>query len=369
MSNLILDAATKLAAEVTQKDPSLNNNACLMALPTISYPTGKKTLSESETLVAGQKITGEALNKADLDWFPQDKLAPFNTIRKAAKNCLVRSAVEVGGLYIVSVQCLPQVMERLLEFQAEWDGHVAELTREYDNWLNAHINQGANTDLKHVIRKSALTRNEFLSGFRFTINPAMKVETLFAEQTNSFAAEVALSLWDEVAAMAEDVHKKVILACRESKLSQRGLSAVKKLRDKLVNLSFVHDGVDKIVERFDEVMTTMPKTGPVENVEFYRVAHMVLQFTSPTRLRDEADGKNAIEQYEDPHLAAADDDDVNPQVQVSTATSTAQSTAQDDTQFTDVDSQWSDNVVSINTHQDVVVDPGTAQVELDWAAF
>lgn len=363
MSNLtILEAAKKVAQEVSTKNPSLNNSACLMALPTISYPTGKKTLSQSETMVDGQKLTGEALNKADLDWFPQERLAPFNTLRKAAKAVLKKSSVEVGGLFIVSVECLPTVMEQLMDFQKQWDIHLFELINSYQAWLKKHVDD--NPKLETVINNCSMTLQEFTSSFRFTINPAMKVETLFSEQTTSFAGEVALSLWDEVAKMAEETHKKLFLNLSESKLSQRGLSSVKKLRSKLVNLSFVHDGVDKIVARFDEVMDLMPRTGPVENVDFYRVAHMTLQFSSAARLKAEADGLDGIDEYLDPMLCA-DEDSVD-EIEVSTDSPTSQ----DDSQFTDDEPDLPANVYSIARHEDTVEDPGkTQQVELDWASF
>ena len=364
MSNLtILEAAKKVAQEVATKNPSLNNSACMMALPTLSYPTGKKTLSESETMVDGVKIEGEALNKVDLDWFPQKRLAPFNTLRKAAKSLMAKSSVEVGGLYIVSVECLPNLMEQLIAYQNKWDKAFIDLVQNYEIWLEEHLKSDKNKNLTDVIKKCAMTVGEFSSGFRFAINPAMKVETLFSEQTTSFAGEVALSLWDEVAKMAEDIHKSLFLNAKEKLLSQKGITSIKKLRNKLVNLSFVHDGVDLIVARFDEVMSTMPKTGPVENLDYYKAAHMVLQFSSAARLKAEADGLDGLEEYEDP-LAVTDVDSLQ---EDSTATQSSQVTSD----VSDDDLVLPDNVVSIECQlEDQVEDPGKAQqAELDWASF
>lgn len=360
MSNLtILEAAKKVAQEVATKDPSLNNSACLMALPTISYPTGKKKLSESETRIGDIKLAGDALNKADLDWYPQDKLAPFNTLRKAAKVAMLKASVEVGGLYIVSVEKLPQVMDALLIMQNQWDIHFNQLVSNYELWLEQHKQE--NKALISVIDKCSVSVYEFTNGFRFVINPAMKVETLFSEQTTSFANEVALTLWDEVANMAEDIHKKLFLNAEQ--LSQKGLRSVSKLRDKLVNLSFIHDGVDNIVSRFDDVISKMPKTGPVLNTDFFRVAHMVLQFTSATRLKAEAEGLDGIEQYEDPSFFTVDEEDIAEQ-------ETPQISSTIEVQPAENQSDIADNVINITSQfEDAVEDPGIGQIELGWASY
>lgn len=285
-----LQKARDLASKVAQMNPSMKDSACLVALPVINCPSGRLKIDEAETLVDGQVVKSTALSKSDLEIFPTKELQPFNSLRIAAKRVVSTQCVEVGGLYLAPVEKLESIMKELNEIKLKYDVALGTLSHQYDQILTNH--QKGNPQVAHLIARHKMSLQSFLSGFGFRINPPLSVAPLFEDDADAIKTEATLSLWDEVAKEAQS-HHKTSFAGKE-KASQRAIGALRRLRSKMLGLSFLHDGIDRVVDKFDELLGTLPKTGYLEGGDFYKVAHFVLQISDAQRLRDQADGSDAI---------------------------------------------------------------------------
>ncbi len=287
-----IESARQLAKNIADENPNLQNSGCLLAMPLISYPSGLRTLSEAEVSVEGDKIKSSALHKADLSVFPQTSLQKFNTIRVAAKRIITDNAVNVGGLFLIPITKLADVMQRLGEKQTEWDAEFIVLEDEYENIIEQHKRDESN--IAHLISKHKIDKHDFTSVFKFQIRPPLAIKTLFEHDEQELIDTASVSLWEEVAKEAKSKYYSSFTMKDQispvERVSQKAITSLKKLRSKLINLSFLHDGVDNIIEIFDSIINDMPKTGYIEGTPLLRLSNFVLQFSDAVRLEQVANG-------------------------------------------------------------------------------
>lgn len=288
--NFSVQQAKELAEKIANDNPSMANSACLVCAPEIGCTTGRITLRDAETVVDGKKVNSSALNGADLAVFPVKKLQPFNNLRVAAKRLLQNHTVQVGDLYLCPVEKLADVLAGVEELREKFEDELASLQANYDSLIEEHKQNLP--EVAHLIERNRLPWGQFSAPFKFKVNPPLAIKPLFDEDAQLLQSSAADTLWDEVAADAANQYKTSFAG--KEKISQKGINAVKRLRSKLVNLSFLHDGIDRVVDRFDELFDKLPKAGYCEGGDFHMAAHFVLQISDAQRLRDEAEGLNGI---------------------------------------------------------------------------
>lgn len=292
MSNVSkqVQAAKDLAEAITEKNPTMETGACLIPLPDIGATSGRITLKEAETLVDGSKVTSKAVRNGDLEVFPAKELQVFNSIRVAVKRLLGQYAVEVGGMYLCPIAKLDMVISGIEEQKSKFQNELANLGNRYEAILAEH--RKSNPEIAHLIQRHRLEWQAFQNPFRFRMNPVLAVSPLFGN-SDELAQSAAQSLWEEIAAEARTQHRTSFFG--QERVSQKGVKAFRRLRDKLVNLSFLHHGIDSVVDWFDEVFETLPKAGYVENGDFHRLACFISVIADETNLRMMADGKYKID--------------------------------------------------------------------------
>ncbi|WP_240224716.1 DUF3150 domain-containing protein [Rheinheimera hassiensis] len=288
--NYSVQQAKDLAEKIANDNPSMANSACLVCAPEIGCTTGRITLRDAETVVDGQKVKSTALNGADLAVFPVKKLQPFNNLRVAAKRLFQNHTVQIGDLYLCPVEKLADVLAGVEELREKFEGELTSLQANYDSLVEDHKQNLP--EVAHLIERNRLPWGQFSAPFKFKVNPPLAIRPLFDEDAEMLQSSAADTLWDEVAADAANQYKTSFAG--KEKISQKGINAVKRLRSKLVNLSFLHDGIDRVVDRFDELFDKLPKAGYCEGGDFHMAAHFVLQISDAQRLRDEAEGLNGI---------------------------------------------------------------------------
>lgn len=295
-----VQAAKDLAAKLAGENPTLENGACLIPFPDIGATTGRQTLREAETHVDKKRVISKAVRNGDLEVFPSAEIQPINTLRVATKRLLSQSTVQVGGLYLCPVAKLEEVLLGLESIQAQFDVEVQSLGGRYDSVIEEHKRK--NPDIAHLIERHRLSWGEFVVPFKFRINPALAVQPLLGESDEMVEA-AAQSLWEEIAAEAKTQHRTSF--AKAEKVTQKAVKAVARLRDKLVNLSFLHGGIDAVVDKFNEVFESLPKTGYLEGGDFHRMAHFVLSISDENNLRMMADGTYAVEGDEEEEIAGS----------------------------------------------------------------
>lgn len=357
-NNSTLDTAKAQTQSILASSGSLSKQACLMTLPDISMPTGKKTVKKKElTLHDGRKITSNKLTGGAIEWFPQDKLADFGTLRKQAYKVFEEKSVCVGGMYLVSLENVDLMLSEMKRIEHEWELLVKGLDYQFDALMSDY--KSLNPDIESIITDYALARGEFMSVFKFNVLPPLAVQPLFPEQEEQIAKSAIESLWSEI---GKEAGKQYNTSFNKGEnVSQKAVTALKRIRDKLTDMSFLTDGVDLVVETFDSVINRLPKTGKIEGTLFHELGHFVLQLSDENRLKATATGEDEnglnIAAFYKSDTSNADFDDAA--VQVDFEPSFAPS------------DEFDDEIVSSSFDEPVILpqQSQTAQTTMDWMDF
>ncbi|MFT5723880.1 MAG: hypothetical protein ACI9JN_000997 [Bacteroidia bacterium] len=287
-TNTALENAKKNTESlVGNKEKSLRNVACLMTLPDISIPTGKKTVKKKELILHdGTSVTSTKLSGGALEWFPQESLSDFGTLRKQAYKVFEEKTVCVGGMHLVALNEIDSLILDMKRIEIDWDQAVLKMEEQFDGLLQGYA--VANPDIETIIKDYSLPKGEFMSVFKFKVLPPLAVQPLFPEQEAEIAISATESLWEEISSEAKRQYKTSF--AKGENVTQKAKTALSRIRDKLVSMSFLDDGIDIVVETFDSVMSRLPKTGKIEGGLFHELAHFVSQLGDEDRLKATAAG-------------------------------------------------------------------------------
>ena len=295
-SNKAVKDAQQTAAQAKEK---LNSNACLVSRPTISYPAGKMTVNEivaSSNLENGQILNGKELDSS-LQWFPTSSLQAMNTQRKQAYDLFDSVSVAIGAFNLVPLDKLQEVMEKLEEKRVKFLDSVSAMLSKYDDLVEKHCQdegKGKNKKpkseaVKELIRKAAkLNETDFKSVFGFEVFPAMTIQPVFESDEQVMQQKATESLWDETAKAAREHLNTTFKA--EAKPTARAVNALSRIRDKLVALSFLDDGIDRVIECCDQVVQAMPKSGKLSDHEILVMTHFMSSVANVETLKATAAG-------------------------------------------------------------------------------
>lgn len=356
-------AAKELAEKIVDTNPTIVDGACLVSLPDIGSTTGRIVLKDAETFVLGSKVTSQAVRNGDLEVYPAKDLQAFGTIRVAAKRLLKAHCVEVGNMFLCPIAQLSTVVEELEKLELQYQVEVDLLGQRYDSEIEKH--KSKNPDIAILIEKHRLAWPAFSKSFRFKMGAVLAVSPLLGN-ADQMAEDAAKSLWDEVAADALDLHRKSF-AGNES-VTQRAVRPAQRIRDKLVNLSFLHSGIDQIVDQFDAVLNSLPKTGSVEGIDCLRLAHFLSGISTVEHLRMMA---------EDAYKITLPEPTPEPEVEIEPETAPAMeqsmvapTSAQDPTFDSSAWHQPSAAVVEVGFASDVMTQTPVVDVVSDgWGGF
>lgn len=341
----------------------LRDNCCLMSLPEISCPTGKKTVKKKEVvLLDDSTVSSDKISGGQLDWYPQDKLTEFQTLRKQAYSLFDEYAIQVDKMYLVSMDNLDTILARLDDIKARWEQLVIERKATFFADIDAYKTE--NPSISKLVDDYQLPDSEFFDVFTFRYNPPLAFQPVFPEQEEQLAELARESLLKEIANEAGKQYKTSFT--RGENVSQKAITALKRIRTKLVDMSFLETGVAYIVDTFDNVMQQLPKSGKIEGPLYHKLGHFVSQLSNEDNLKQAAlgqDGINISAFYEQPE--PEDDIQFEDNVPFENAAETPLNHASIDPFDTDIVSTVSansfDNPIPAATHPE--------QSELDWCDF
>lgn len=303
MSNIDTKANTQQALG----DSDLKDNCCLMSLPEISCPTGKKTVKKKEViLLDDSSVSSDKISGGQLDWYPQDKLTEFNTLRKQAYCMFDELAIQVDKMYLVSMDNLGKILKKLNQIKVEWEELVEKRRATFDADIEAYKQE--NPAIAKLVDDYQLPQQDFFNVFTFRFNPPLAFQPVFPEQEEQLAELARESLLREIAHEAGKQYKTSFT--KGENVSQKAITALKRIRAKLVDMSFLESGVAYIVDTFDNVMQQLPKAGKIEGPLYHKLGHFVSQLSNEENLKQAAlgqDGINISAFYEQPEL----DDDIH----------------------------------------------------------
>ena len=284
-----------------QAKKALNANACLISRPTISYPSGKMTVEDiqSSALSNGLTIEGDDLKSA-LQWFPQTALQPLNTQRKQAYALFDAISVSVGSFSLVPLDKLQDVMAKLEQKRIKYLDTVRTIVSNFDMLIQKHCDElvtdkktkekSPKSDaVKNLIRKAAsLNELDFKAVFDFEVFPAMTIQPVFESDEMLMQQKAQASLWQETAKAASD-HLKAVFKDGAKPIA-KSTNGLARIRDKLVALSFLDDGIDRVIDCCDQVIKAMPSQGSLSDHEILVMTHFLTSISHEDTLRATAKG-------------------------------------------------------------------------------
>lgn len=270
----------------------LSTKACLVSRPTVSYPSGKMTVKEilTASLTTGASVSGSSFDSS-LQWYPTKALQVFNTLRKQAYDLFDRTSVAVGAFNLVPLDKLENVMQALKEKQHQYLMEVMNTASTFNAVVSQHADSVSlkEPEVADLIRKAgAINEADFKSVFGFEIFPAMTIQPLLESDELVMHEKAQASLWEETAKAAREHLNQAFKS--ESKPSSRSVNGLSRIRDKLVALSFLDDGIDRVIDCCDQVIQAMPKTGKLTDHEILVMVHFLSSISSVEILKATASG-------------------------------------------------------------------------------
>lgn len=300
-----VDKAKEVAEQASSNSSiDLKTGACLISV-TVRGSCGQATIPKSKVELEGEKLESDLLKGTTLQWFPKEPLRFVNRTTQRVAAVLNQFGIAYGkGLTLVPLASLDELALEIEDINKEFQKDLDFCIDERVSILQQH--KANNPDVSHLIDRFTLDDNEFRGRFKFKVHPPMAMTPLFDEDTDDLTQEASTTLWDEVAAAASKLHDGSFLG--KEKTSQRSASAVKKLRKKLIGLSFLNSGMDDVIAAFDTVIDSLPKTGNLESNDFHRLGHFLLQISDSSRLEKLANGIGLVPfEDEEPEVEIEDD--------------------------------------------------------------
>lgn len=239
----------------------------------IAVWTGRKKLKPEDIGIPAGATPPEVVSLGVKKTCPQERLTVFNTLRAKAERACQQHGLPFLGAYAVPVHKAEALTEALEDLKRTFLDERAKFLADYDA----------------IVEKWVRKHPAFEVALRKAITPASIVGTRLAFRYGSFevqadsvggdaqemADELGDTLLDEVVRTANEMWATKIDGADE--ISQRGLSPIRKLRDKVDSLAFLDSRAAEVVNAIDHVLSALPKTGPISNRDFMLLSLLVSQ--------------------------------------------------------------------------------------------
>ena len=308
MSNYSIQAAKDAAQKVSEETAlDIKSGACLLSAE-ITGACGERTLAESKSLLEGEVLDSKLLSGTKLRWFPKEALRFVNKHSATVRRLLAQNGISFGkGATMVPISILDTVMEELEAARGEFEDDVMALKSQYDGLIAEH--KSKNPDIAKHIEKCVEPVDRFAGRFTFEVHPPMAIQPLFDGDEKEMTATAADQLMAEVAAEADRIYDKYFSGAE--KATHKKMGPVFSLRDKLMNLSFLDASVSRVALKFDDVLSQLPKTYPLEGGDFHTVCHFLTLVSDQGKLKSYGSGgKDLDEEQNQTDEFSFDEDDV-----------------------------------------------------------
>lgn len=361
MSTTNLNVTKQNTQNALGTSTSLKDECCLMSLPEISCPTGKKTVKKKEViLLDDSSVCSDKISGGQLDWYPQDKLTEFQTLRKQAYGLFDENAIQVDKMYLVSLTSLDTILSKLDDIREKWEQLIEDRKASFAADIDAYKLE--NPAIAKLVDLYQLVDSDFFSVFQFRFNPPLAFQPLFPAQEEELADLARESLLKEIANEAGRQYKTSFT--KGENVSQKAITALHRIRTKLVDMSFLESGVSFIVDTFDNVMRQLPKTGKIEGPLYHKLGHFVSQLANVDNLATTVTGENSFNIsafFEQPDI----EDDIEFESPVQSTAQYSDDMFVEEEAFDDVLIQGDFDITPVDTT--VATQP--AQSEMDWMDF
>jgi hypothetical protein len=285
----LLNDAVQNGQELAQNNASLQEGCCLLGWQ-LSSPCGESTLPNAKIELDGNQISSNQIKGSKIQWFPRSKLkltTKYSNRITRVFNCF---GVKYGDFTVVPTARLNELQTELESIEKDWSDEVSNIIAEYDMSLNTHVDE--NQEIGSLIRKYALTQGEFKSKFKLRFTKPLAMKALYEEDEQAITNDVAETLWQEIAKDASTVYKQNWFKANQpvSQVSQKVRSPFKRILSKLVDLSFIDEGIERVVDTIQEVLNNLPNNGYIKDHDLAQLTNWLLVMCHEDTLRLHAQG-------------------------------------------------------------------------------
>ena len=287
--------------ELAQQNISLKDGACLLGWQ-LRSPCGESTLPNARIELDGQKVSSDQIKGSKLQWFPKSKLKLTTKYNNRLTRTFNSYGVKYGDFTVVPTARLDELNRELEAIKRDWQDEVTALMADYDHSITQHMD--ANIDIAALIKKYALSKLEFESKFKLTFTKPLAMKALFVEDEDGINEDVADSLWQEIAKEASTVYKVNWFKDKRpvSRVSQKVRSPFRRMMNKLVDLSFVDEGIENVVTTIQEVLKNLPTSGYIEGHALSELTNWLLVMSNEDTLRLHAEGNSQYSATPEPEV-------------------------------------------------------------------
>lgn len=219
-----------------------------------------------------------------------DDIADFEAMKKEAERKCAKAGVKfLGGFAIPETKAAalaPELDEIVTKFYARKATFLAEYETRIRDWVEAH------PGWERIIRDAALDRSEvdgkLSAGWQaFKIveadDPANGANPSLNQGLATAAKGLAGQLYVEIAKAAVEVMEKSLSG--RDKVTQKILSPIRTIRDKLEGLSFIDKRVKPLVQTIDHVLEQLPAAGHIDGLGLSAIHGLVFILSKEERMQ------------------------------------------------------------------------------------
>lgn len=268
----------------------LSRNAVMVTINHRNW-SGRKKMRPADLGIDESKLPPRSLATfGSRRTFNPKPLREIDQIMDSAMRQIENIGVRCGdNSWMVPIAAENQLAESLSKAQKDVAQKVAAIRKEYDqhieDWINLPENRPWETFIRAAIEppERVLGRIHFDWVFYPIGAPKAHTSPLITEALKEHTKSLAEQFLDEVSETARTSYKVELQGRPQA--SRRALRPIRRIREKLVGLSFLHDFARPLVKLIDATLDTLPKTGMIEGAPLLGLHGLVHILSDPERLR------------------------------------------------------------------------------------
>ncbi|MGL1931815.1 MAG: DUF3150 domain-containing protein [Desulfotalea sp.] len=210
---------------------------------------------------------------------PED-IRIFSTLKSRAVSMLDRIGVRFLGGWGIPVGKAKEVNQELQKIFDEFMGAKSQFLSSYDNSVSDWIKQ--NTEWKDIIKNSIVSADYVSSRINFNwqlFQLAAPKKNMAHGGLRTEISTLGNTLYSEIAKTAEDAWKKCYAG--KTQVSQKALSPLKSIHEKLTGLSFVEPCVVPISHLIQSAFNHIPSKGFIKGTDLLMVQGVLALLRDP----------------------------------------------------------------------------------------
>lgn len=255
-------------------------NQIVVIMLNISLWSGRKKLRPEDLAANGVEVDklppGTLASLGTKRIIAPEALNPFTSLKKEAERICLAKGVRFLGGFAIPKGNVPGLVEELKEikhrFQEAKDNLLSDYDKEVSKWIAENPPEWAS-----VIRAAIEPASTIDQALHFNFAPVVVGSPEGMEEENEGLDEetdgLLGQLFHEIRVQAKTAYEATFVGRRE--VTRKALRPIAAMRDKLQGLSFLDPEIAETIHGIDEVVTKLPKSGPITGADLDMLAGLV----------------------------------------------------------------------------------------------